>query len=145
MSRILPPICSISSSVSKSSRHWISIPIPLEKSPRVFISSFAHSSGFTRLCGFAGTLHQWSQPGPPEPLRRISPLSIIATFAPFRAAVIAAQHPAMPPPKTTTSTSYSVSSPNLTGYGHSGGVPSFCRNSFHVPINYPPSILVKNN
>ena len=54
--------------------------------------------------------------------------------APVRAALIAAQHPAMPPPKTTTSASYSDSSPNLIGYGHSGGLPSLFTYSCHVAI-----------
>jgi hypothetical protein len=51
---------------------------------------------------------------PPAPLVRVTPFSTITTLAPLRAAPIAAQHPAMPPPSTRTSQWISFSLPYLT-------------------------------
>ena len=50
-----------------------------------------------------------AEAGPPEPLLIVSPFSTSATLTPFLAALMAAQHPAMPPPMTKTSVSISYS------------------------------------
>ncbi len=75
----------------------------------------AQPSGVTRDRGFAGALHQWSHPGPPDPLRTVSPFSTRATRSPCLAAPMAAQHPAIPPPITSTSVSTTRSSPKRMG------------------------------
>jgi hypothetical protein len=94
------------------------------------------SSGVTPEQGLVAADSQWSHPDPPAPLLITDPFSTRATLTPFLAAAMAAQQPAIPPPRTKTSAFISLDLPYRMGYGHlNPDVLEFCNLfSFYFPV-----------